>query len=271
MVDECATYFQRNPYQGWFDPLDTLLRNSAGASYYDGSACHLDLVQWATLKVWSQITPAAVRNVLLEDGVPHLRAQLAQENVRLVLLNGRQGIDQVRRLKLAHLSEVDRLATDSVSYRLYTGSGEGVTWLGWSANLQSSWGISTAFKNKLAAWIAEQLSATSGKGPTPSAEAVDLDPSGYLPQGLRVEDKQGLTSALQHWQQASATPTVGPVAACPRARRWWRSGTPAAPRSPHSASTPRGGSSSTAVASCSKATSVGWRHCGRLVPTGSMR
>lgn len=38
VVDDCARYFQRNPYRQWFDPLDHLLRDALGASFHDGSA-----------------------------------------------------------------------------------------------------------------------------------------------------------------------------------------------------------------------------------------
>lgn len=48
VVADCAMYFRRQPYRRWFDPLDLLLRDGVGARYYDGTACHLDLVQWAT-------------------------------------------------------------------------------------------------------------------------------------------------------------------------------------------------------------------------------
>jgi hypothetical protein len=33
VVADCAIYFQRQPYRGWFDPLDELLRVGADASY----------------------------------------------------------------------------------------------------------------------------------------------------------------------------------------------------------------------------------------------
>ncbi len=45
VIDDCARYFQRNPYGRWFNPLDRLLRKGLNVSYYDGTACHLDLVQ----------------------------------------------------------------------------------------------------------------------------------------------------------------------------------------------------------------------------------
>jgi len=109
IVADCATYFQQRPYRRWFDPLDELLRAGADASYYDGSACHLDLVQWATQPVWGKIAHPGVRQTLLDDGVPHLRVQLARENVRLVLLNGREVLDQVAVVRLADLEEVGHL------------------------------------------------------------------------------------------------------------------------------------------------------------------
>ena len=97
VVADCAAYFQQRPYRRWFDPLDKLLRAGTDASYYDGSACHLDLVQWATDPTWSKL-PGDVQQALLDDGVPHLRAQLSRENVRLVVLNGRQVLTQAEAL-----------------------------------------------------------------------------------------------------------------------------------------------------------------------------
>ena len=54
VLSDCNSYFERNPYRQWFDQLESIL-NACGASYYDGSACHLDLVQWATKPTWGQV------------------------------------------------------------------------------------------------------------------------------------------------------------------------------------------------------------------------
>ncbi len=54
VVEDCAGYFQRAPYCAWFNRLEPLL-NALGASYYDGKACHLDLVQWATDPTWGKL------------------------------------------------------------------------------------------------------------------------------------------------------------------------------------------------------------------------
>src|SRR5205814_429172 len=57
-LQSCHSYFGRNPYRRWFDTLDDI-SSGLGVSYYDGSACHLDLAQWATDPTWGKLTPAA--------------------------------------------------------------------------------------------------------------------------------------------------------------------------------------------------------------------
>lgn len=34
VVEECASYFERQPYRRWFNPLDRILRDAIGVSYY---------------------------------------------------------------------------------------------------------------------------------------------------------------------------------------------------------------------------------------------
>lgn len=140
VVDECATYFQRRPYRRWCDPLDQLPRTGAGVSHYEGSACHLDLVQWATEPIWGRIPDRSVRSALLEDGAPHLRAQLAEGHVRLVLLNGREVLDQVAAVGLVELDEVGRLPIGGGSCGLYAGEKAGVRWVGWSTTFRAAGG-----------------------------------------------------------------------------------------------------------------------------------
>jgi hypothetical protein len=214
VVADCTTYFQRRPYRRWFDPLDALLRAGTEASYYDGSACHLDLVQWATKPIWGKIADPGIQRSLLEDGVPHLRVQLARENVRLVLLNGRQILDQVDALGLADLREVGQLPRPRDTCRLYAGAGGGTQWVGWSTNLQSSWGVTLALKLELGKWLAE----CSGPNIEPAAPAHsvptrEMDATGYLPDGLRVAGKAELVKLLRHWLSESLALTIGNVGA----------------------------------------------------------
>jgi hypothetical protein len=151
VVADCATYFHRRPYN-WFDPLDRLLRDGVEASYHDGSACHLDLVQWATQPIWSDLSRQN-QQLLLNDGVPHLRAQLQQEHIRLVVLNGASVLKQVQATRLAKLEVVGRLRLGQHGCKLVAGATEGAQWLGWSANLQAIRGKSDEFREQLAAWL----------------------------------------------------------------------------------------------------------------------
>jgi hypothetical protein len=84
---DCANYFQAHPYCQWFRPLEEILA-ACGASYSTGSACHLDLVQWATDPTWGKIKNTAVRERLIADA-PFLSNQLNNKNFRLLLVNGR--------------------------------------------------------------------------------------------------------------------------------------------------------------------------------------
>jgi len=160
VIADCASYFERNPYREWFNPLDQLLRG-IGVSYFDGTACHLNLIQWATTPRWRNIPDKSVRLALLEDGVPHLRRQLEHEGIRTILLNGRQVLDQVSRAGLVDLVDAGRLALSSGICSLVTGQGSGVCWMGWSTNLQTKFRVSTEFVQRLDGWVTEVCGARS--------------------------------------------------------------------------------------------------------------
>lgn len=220
VLADCAAYFAVNPYRRWFDPLDKLMSDAVGASYYDGTACHLDLVQWATDPVWGQLHDKTLRNTLLDDGVPHLRAQLRHENIRLVLLNGRTVLNQVEGLGLATLTAAGKLPIAATTCTLYSGEAEGVQFLGWSTNLQSSHGVTKAFKTELADWLATQATGleTTGPGtdstanlPPAPASRAHLDGHGYLASGTTVIGKPQLADLLTTWLNSSNTPTIGDI------------------------------------------------------------
>ena len=116
------------------------------------SACHLDLVQWATAPTWGKLTPAQVRDKLLEDDAHFLAAQLQNGNVKLLLVNGTAVIRQLTTTIVEDLEEVEPL----VGYahqdtRLFVGSAFGqVRVVGWSTNLQSSFGVTNELRAELA-------------------------------------------------------------------------------------------------------------------------
>lgn len=195
VIADCTAYFRRRPYRRWFDPLDSLLQASTGSSYYDGTACHLDLVQWATDPTWASIGTLHVRRDLLDDGVPHLRAILAQSTLRVILLNGRQVLNQVTAAGLTSLTEVATVPRPRDTCRIYTGDSGGLRWIGWSTNLQSSRGVSSAFTHQLTDRITTMLNPTTD----------------YLPKGQRVQGKRELIRLLSAWLDSSQADTIGDV------------------------------------------------------------
>jgi hypothetical protein len=87
VLEGCNTYFNRNPYKRWFGRFDPTL-TAFDASYENGSACHLDLVQWATDPTWKRLG-APIRKILIEADAPFLESQLrANANIDLLLVNG---------------------------------------------------------------------------------------------------------------------------------------------------------------------------------------
>ena len=88
VLARCNGYFSGNPYRRWFDQLEPIL-NAVGASYYDGTACHLDLSQWATDPTWNGLD-GDQRRRLVDDGAPFLAEQLRNEPIQLLLLNGEE-------------------------------------------------------------------------------------------------------------------------------------------------------------------------------------
>jgi hypothetical protein len=154
VYDGCSTYFQRNPYRRWFDLLEEPLQ-ALGASYYQGSAAHLDLAQWATDPVWGKL-PSADRLTLINDGRDFLRWQLAQPKLQLALVNGRTVLDAFARwsgLKWTVVCEFPGLKNKVA--RVYgCVLPNGLRVLGWSTNLQSSFGVTKKFRHDLGVTLA---------------------------------------------------------------------------------------------------------------------
>jgi hypothetical protein len=109
-------------------------------SYYDGSACHLDFIQWATDPVWSKL-PRDDQARLINSDLSFLRRQLLQEKIRILLLNGRGIVRAYLKGFGGKLSESTISGASRV--RLFTGrDARGIKVIGWNINLQSSFGVS---------------------------------------------------------------------------------------------------------------------------------
>jgi hypothetical protein len=140
LLHDCRTYYARNPYWRWFLPLERLLTAATGYSYTSGTACHLDLVPWATDPVWGGIPSRQAREELLSAGLPYLQYLLRHLDLRLLLMNGAQVVNQVAATRLGELEHVDTIPYDDrgSTTKLYVGEGNGVLFLGWSVNVQGT-------------------------------------------------------------------------------------------------------------------------------------
>ena len=148
--------FNVNPTAG-FDQLEPILK-ACGASYYNGTACHLDLVQWATKPAWGSLNPIVKCRLLLADA-SFLKEQLINENIELVLVNG---IDATDIFQGALCKELEELCTIEVSgkrTRLFVGTIlDRIRVIAWSVYLQR--GVSHASKAALADRIAQLTQET---------------------------------------------------------------------------------------------------------------
>jgi len=155
VVYACNGYFQANPYRRWFDQLERVLK-AVGASYYDGSACHLDLVQWATDPVWSKIPDPGVRDRMLEEDAAFLRHQLTTKSFRLLLINGSGVVRQFESMTGISLRPAGSVHGSSAESRLSVGQLPlGTRVIAWSVNIQSSFGVCNTLRAALASHVGQ--------------------------------------------------------------------------------------------------------------------
>lgn len=144
----CAEYFAGpNPYRGWFGQLEAVLKRLE-VSYDNGSACHLDLVQWATDPTWRHL-PRPIREMLILEDMPFLLTQLTEQKPELLLLNGHAVVRAfTRRSGVRLMYRPERILGRTT---LSVGRGPaGMLVIGWSTNLQSAFGVSTALRRAIA-------------------------------------------------------------------------------------------------------------------------
>jgi len=148
----CVDYFNKRPYK-WFNPFDPILR-ARGHSYSSTPlSAHVDLVQWATKTKWGKI-PRNEQKMLIEEGRPFLEYQLQSENLHTLLLNGRTVINAFHdwsNVKLEY-SALDIPKGGELVTGYYDNR---VRIIGWSVNLQSSWGVTTEDIKQLASIVKE--------------------------------------------------------------------------------------------------------------------
>ena len=173
ILDSYRSYFELNPYSGWFRPLEILL-SGIEASYYDSpnTACHFDLIPYATSRKWSDLT-SQQQSTLLRIAGNTLGLMVRDSTVELLILNGHAVVKQVE--SLCHLrfkSEpvpswtLPRKGTHDVEGIAFRGRvdtlagihlGREVEILGFNHNLQGSFGVSTTVVSAIRDWISQSI------------------------------------------------------------------------------------------------------------------
>lgn len=107
VINGCYNYFDtnnRNPYMTWFKHLNDNINKHFGINYLDGSAAHLDLVQWATDPVWGGIASDEIKSQLLESDSDFLRYQIGIKKFDIVFMNGREVTEQLVKTKIVEVT-----------------------------------------------------------------------------------------------------------------------------------------------------------------------
>lgn len=174
ILTSCRRYFLGNPYDTWFKKLDLVVAG-AKASYYDVSsrACHLDLIPYATVRKWTDLT-AIQRSSLLAVVGDTLGLLLRDSPVRILILNGSSVVDKFENIAGICLEKqampawsLPRRSTPDVTGFAYQGvvetlSGIGlrhkILVLGFNHNLQSSFGVTSEVIRSISGWVARTAS-----------------------------------------------------------------------------------------------------------------
>lgn len=180
IMNSCRWYFARNPYLGWFGDLDDILVEAA-ASYHDlpATACHLDLIPYATTCKWTELT-VKQRGTLLDHVGDTLGELLRKSSIRLLVLNGMTVVRNLEKLAAVEFEQQEmkewtlpRKAGDGVLGLAYRGTIDQIAGvrlthpvrvLGYNHNIQSSFGVTTKVKVAIKRWIGREAKGVLGAG-----------------------------------------------------------------------------------------------------------
>lgn len=141
VIEGCYGYFDsksHNPYMTWFKHLNENINKHFGLSYLDGSAAHLDLVQWATDPVWGGIDSEITKEKLLKSDSEFLRYQVGAKKYDIVFMNGREVKDQLEGVGIVEVTKVKTTTyltstNKSIPLEFFRGNtSNGSLVLGWS-------------------------------------------------------------------------------------------------------------------------------------------
>lgn len=170
ILDDCAGYFQGNPYDRWFRKLDWIIGGTQ-TSYYDLSnqASHIDLIPYATESKWTDLT-SRQRSLLLTAAHDTLGNLLQNSSVQVLILNGASVVEHFQKIANVQLKKrvmptwsLPRRGTPDVAGFAYKGQisslpgmhlGRNILVLGYNHNLQGSFGVTSSVIRAIRRWIA---------------------------------------------------------------------------------------------------------------------
>lgn len=168
----CEDYFVRNPYNDWFKPLDRLVSNTSISYYFpNGKACHLDLVPYATICKWNELTEKQ-KDFLLSLSEEVLGKLLQNSTISILILNGQTVINNFQRItnkaliktlkETWNLPRKNKIGVPGFSYEGIVQKVGNVSLkreihvLGYNHNIQGSLGVTTQVKTAIRNWITEK-------------------------------------------------------------------------------------------------------------------
>ncbi len=177
ITDSCQKYFDRNPYDGWFKSLDSIISGTKMSYYSDSQkACHLDLIPYATKNKWTSLS-LKQRSMLLELAGDTLALLLMESPVRVLVLNGMTVIKELESIAGISFNKremsswaLPRKSGNNVKGYSYSGvineiSGiklkRDITVLGFNHNIQSSFGVTTKVKSSIGSWVTRRVNMAS--------------------------------------------------------------------------------------------------------------
>lgn len=144
-----------NPYS-WFNSIAAYALAPIGAFYETGSAAHVDLVQWATDPVWSDIGDPEVKRALIESDIEFLRELFALKTWDLIIINGTLAIETLVEFGILKVTTSEVRKVHEKSRTFVTGTIGQSKAVGFSVNLPNPW-TSAITRVYIADWVTQNV------------------------------------------------------------------------------------------------------------------
>lgn len=167
------SYFEINPYKRWFNQLENIF-SDAGYSYYDNTACHIDLIPYATKIKWSSLKNRE-QQYLLSISIKDFQRCIKESHLEILILNGASVISGFLKTHDVNLDKelvsewevkTKKGIVNGYKYKGYLtlGNNKPILVLGYNYNLQSSFGLSREIKGSIKDWIVSELAINKLNG-----------------------------------------------------------------------------------------------------------